>query len=324
MTIGTVDFQIAPGGAERGTRREIKQRNPSARHQALLELMKLFPETPLRLVLPDLQLGYRVRGPLIARAGDPDAFGLRIDARLDYYDSRDRDSVQPMLSIIVEAQLWGEKDLRWRLWPYAGFVSHDSRCATDVVVLCATQKLAQEMARPVMLGSRGSMIVPKAVGPAEVPVIASSQEALADPGRLVLSAWYHTRRSSARREAMVSLLVEAIATLDEIDPERARRYYWLALDILPAQTARRLKEMTETDLVLYAMKKYYPEDWEAATGEGRMEGRAQDIVTILEARDVEVPDDLRKRILDCRSIKQLNQWLKRALTASSAGEVVAA
>src|SRR5271154_313408 len=115
MTIAMINFQVAPGGAERGTRRELKQRNPSVRHQALLELMKLFPETPLRLVLPDLQLGYRVRGPLQARAGDPDAFGLRIDARLDYFDGGDRELIQPMLSIVVEAQLSGERDLRWRL-----------------------------------------------------------------------------------------------------------------------------------------------------------------------------------------------------------------
>lgn len=194
MTTATIDFQVEPGGAERGTRRELKQRNPSVRHQALLELMKLFPETPLRLVLADLQLAYQVQGPLLARAGDPDAFGLRIDARLDYFDSGGGELLQPKLSIVVEAQLSGEKDLRWRLWPYAGFVSHDSRCATDVVIICATQKLAQEMARPVMLGARGSWVVPKAVGPAEVPVITGSRAALADPGRLVLSAWYHTRR----------------------------------------------------------------------------------------------------------------------------------
>jgi hypothetical protein len=139
---------------------------------------------------------------------------------------------------------------------------------------------------------------------------------------------------------MVSLLVEVIGTLNEIDPERARRYYWLALDILPAQTARRLQEMTESDLVVFAMKKYYPEDYEAATresraeglregrregrAEGRTEGLAQGIVVLLEARDIEVPAGIRKRILSTHSLKQLNEWLRRAATASSADEVVAA
>lgn len=61
MTI-EMDLLVEPDGAELGERSASKQRNPSARHQALLELMKLFPETPLRLVAPDLQLGYPVRG----------------------------------------------------------------------------------------------------------------------------------------------------------------------------------------------------------------------------------------------------------------------
>jgi hypothetical protein len=84
---------------------------------------------------------------------------------------------------------------------------------------------------------------------------------------------------------MVSLLVEAIGTLDEIDYEAFSR---------------------------------------EGRAKGRAEGRAQSIVTVLEARDVEVPEDIRKRILACRSLRQLNQWLKRAVTATSAGEVVAA
>jgi hypothetical protein len=86
----TVDFRIEPDGAPLGKRSARRQRNPSARHQALLELMKLFPETPLRLIAPDLRLGYPVRGPLLGRAGDTDAHGLRIDARLEYRDSRGR------------------------------------------------------------------------------------------------------------------------------------------------------------------------------------------------------------------------------------------
>jgi hypothetical protein len=223
-------YPTEPDGAELGGRPATKQRNPSARHQALLELMKLFPETPLRLVAPDLQLGYPVRGLLLARPGDTDAHGLRIDSVLHYYYASEGPATERIaLSIIVEAQLSGAGDLRWRLCPYVGFVSHDTCCATDVVILCGTGGLARTMARPVMLGARGSMIVPRAVGPADVPVITPARDALADPGLLVLSAWYHTRRDGALRDTMIALLVEVIGTLSEIDPEQARRY-WLALE----------------------------------------------------------------------------------------------
>jgi len=67
------------------------------------------------------------------------------------------------------------------------------------------------------------------------------------------------------------------------------------------------------------MKRHYPEDYEAASREGRVEGRAQDIVTILEARDVEVSDVIRKRILSCRSLNQLNQWLKACCNGQHRG-----
>jgi hypothetical protein len=62
-----IDLPFVPSGSALGERITRKQRNPSARHQALLEAMKLFPETPLRLVAPDLQLGYSVEGSIEAR-----------------------------------------------------------------------------------------------------------------------------------------------------------------------------------------------------------------------------------------------------------------
>lgn len=94
--------------------------------------------------------------------------------------------------------------------------------------------------------------------------------------------------------------------------------------------------MTESDLVVFAVKKYYPEDYESigresrveglkqGRREGKAEGLAQGIILMLEARDVDLPADIRERILRCHSLRQLTQWLKRAATASTAGEVVAA
>jgi hypothetical protein len=90
--------------------------------------------------------------------------------------------------------------------------------------------------------------------------------------------------------------------------------------------------MTEDDYIVHAAKRYYPEIWGPAYRAGQKHGRAEgmaeacseDVVTILEARHVEIPDDIAELILCCRDLKQLNRWLKRAATAGSAGEVVAA
>jgi hypothetical protein len=45
-------------------------------------------------------------------------------------------------------------------------------------------------------------------------------DAAADPGRLVLSGWFHTRRGAELREALVGLLMRVTELLYEIDQER--------------------------------------------------------------------------------------------------------
>lgn len=78
--------------------------------------------------------------------------------------------------------------------------------------------------------------------------------------------------------------------------------------------------MTMSDLVQHAMKKYYPEDYRAFVRQGRAAGRAE---TILDARGLDVPDDVREQILGCQDLKRLVRWTKRAVTAKTAAEVVA-
>jgi len=224
MTI-QLDLPLVPDGALRGERTPIKQRNPSARHQALLELVKMFPATLLSLVEPDLQIGYPIQGPLTARVSDCDAYGLRIDTRLDYFQPGD---AYPVLAIVVEVQLDREDDLRWRLCPYVGFTSHDARCATDIVVLCGNRSLAKSLARPMLMGARGSNITPLPIGPGEVPVIGNLEEAMADPGLLMLSGWHHAEDSDETRELLVGLIVEVLQWLEAVDKEKARQYYRLA------------------------------------------------------------------------------------------------
>jgi hypothetical protein len=64
--------------------------------------------------------------------------------------------------------------------------------------------------------------------------------------------------------------------------------------------------------------------------EGRAEGRveteattkAQAVLTVLEARGITVPEEVRERILAQKDPKRLERWLRRAAVVSSAGEVI--
>ena len=70
--------------------------------------------------------------------------------------------------------------------------------------------------------------------------------------------------------------------------------------------------------------------WEDGKAEARAEGRAEaeaeqwadDVLTVLDARGIAVPEVARARILAEKDMKQLNRWLERAAVALSIAEVI--
>jgi hypothetical protein len=58
--------------------------------------------------------------------------------------------------------------------------------------------------------------------------------------------------------------------------------------------------------------------------EGRAEGRAHDILTLLAERGVPVSGEARARIEGCRDLDLLDGWFTRAITAASEDEVFTA
>ncbi|MGW2295548.1 hypothetical protein [Streptomyces violaceorubidus] len=55
--------------------------------------------------------------------------------------------------------------------------------------------------------------------------------------------------------------------------------------------------------------------------EGKAEGKAEDILRILEVRGIEIPDSVRERITDCTDLDVLVTWLDRSLSAVRAEEL---
>jgi hypothetical protein len=52
-----------------------------------------------------------------------------------------------------------------------------------------------------------------------------------------------------------------------------------------------------------------------ARGEAR--GEAKAVLAILDARGIEVPDDLRDEVVNCTDLDRLDTWLRRAATADT-------
>jgi hypothetical protein len=76
-----------------------------------------------------------------------------------------------------------------------------------------------------------------------------------------------------------------------------------------------------------AGSRYFSEEFQQAEAkglaEGQAEGLAKAVLTLLEGRNVEVPDSVRDRILSCTDQDQLRIWLLRASAATTIDDVLA-
>ncbi|MFE4591828.1 hypothetical protein [Streptomyces laurentii] len=58
--------------------------------------------------------------------------------------------------------------------------------------------------------------------------------------------------------------------------------------------------------------------------EGRAQSRAEDVLTVLDARGIPVPDSVRERVTASTNLDQLSRWHWRAVTVSAAEDIFTA
>ncbi|MEU0473354.1 hypothetical protein ACFW5S_21240 [Streptomyces olivaceus] len=63
------------------------------------------------------------------------------------------------------------------------------------------------------------------------------------------------------------------------------------------------------------------ESWLEGRAKGQAEGKAEDILRILEVRGVEIPDSVRERVTGCTDLDVLGTWFDRSLSAARAEEL---
>jgi hypothetical protein len=56
-------------------------------------------------------------------------------------------------------------------------------------------------------------------------------------------------------------------------------------------------------------------------GQGRVEGKVAALLTVLDARAIDLPPFAQARITSCTDQYQLDSWLRRAVTANSIDEL---
>jgi hypothetical protein len=224
-----------------------------------------------------------------------------------------RNARHPVLAVIVEVQLDPKRRKR-RSWPaYVATLHARLRCPVELLVICPSQRVANWCAKPVVIGNRCLVLTPVVLGPAQVPVVTDLDLARRTPELAVLSTLTHGGRADP-----VPVFEALFAALDTIDHDHANLYTDLVLMLLPAATRARLEKLMTTTTHQYQSdfaRRYFSQGEAAGEARGEARGEAKAVLAILDARGVEVPDDLRTEITACIDIEQLDTWLRRAATA---------
>ena len=142
-------------------------------------------------------------------------------------------------------------------------------------------------------------------------MVTDPDEALRAPELAVLSAMAHGAVQG--REPVLDALLAALSTIDE---ERATPYADVVLSVLP-EAAKRYPE----GLMTSRTYEYRSEFARGYFFKGRAEGEADAVLEVLDARGLDVSEDVRERVTRCTDIEQLRTWLRRAATARSIDEV---
>ena len=284
---------------------------PSSLHEALIEMFRNRPSLAAELL--GGAFGVDLPAYHVARVESGDLPDLtpteyRADAVVLLTNAE-----TPVLAVVVEVQLGRDKDKRWS-WPvYLATLRARLRCPTVLLILCTDTATATWCAAPIELGHPGWALSPLVLGPDRVPVVTDADEAARDPELAVLSAIAHGGRPD--RTDVLDALVSALAAVDQ---ERATLYSNVVLAALPAAAHHYLEALVTAGT--------FPREYQSPlvrrfVGQGRVEGKAAALLTVLDARGIDLPPFAHARITSCTDLYQLDSWLRRAATANSIDEL---
>ncbi|KYG09030.1 hypothetical protein BE21_20165 [Sorangium cellulosum] len=293
---------------------------PSVTHEALVELFKNRP----RLAAEMLQdaLGQPVPAFTEARVESSNLAEVvpserRADVIVVLLGSEQQ---RPAMAIVVEVQLGVDRDKPY-VWPvYVTQTRARHRCPTRLLVVTIDAAMARWSARPIDTGHPGWTLTPLVLGPEGVPVVTDAEQAKAAPEVVVLSAMAHGEGEAG--EAIGVAFLAAAAGLDE---ERRALYADVVLSSLNAAARRTLEAMMKSGYQYQSefARGYVAQGREEGVREGTLKTKAHDVLAFLEARGLEVPTDVRERVLASTDIAELDRWIRRAAVVGDARELLA-
>ncbi|WP_437763161.1 hypothetical protein WMF27_42495 [Sorangium sp. So ce281] len=288
---------------------------PSVIHEALVELFKNRPTLAAEM-LHDA-LGHPVPTFTEARVESSDFTEIvPSDRRADVVVLLVGEQQRPAMAVVVEVQLGVDPDKPY-VWPvYVTQTRARHRCPTGLLVVTIDAAMARWSARPIDTGHPGWTLTPLVLGPQGVPVVTDAEQAKAAPEVAVLSAMAH-----GQSEAAEAIGLAFLAAAPGLDEERRAVYGDLVLSSLNAAARRRLEAMMKSG---YQFQSEFARSYVAkGRQEGILEAKAHDVLAVLEARGLEVPVEVRERVLASTDLDELDRWIRRAVIISDAQDLLA-
>jgi hypothetical protein len=292
---------------------------PSAEHESPIALAKLDPDLLAWLLVNVFDVKVPDYDHARAHATDVRVLVPRTyhaDGMVLFCDAAD----QPLLAVVLEVQRSPDRSKR-RMWKlYVAQLEAELDVDVALVVFCPDPALALWYQRMFESDGMSLTLRPLLFTPDDVPLIVDVSLARANPALAVLSAICHGGHSAV--DDTFPALAEALRSLGT---KMAILYYDIVLAGLPVPARVRWEAFMTTTVDQYHSELFRrlaaeAEERGEARGAARGEGRA--VLTVLEARGVPVPALVREQILACADLAQLDIWLRRAVTAATAADVI--
>ena len=291
---------------------------PSPRHDTINRLFRERPELAVEVLRDLVDVDVPLTGPV----------------RLESNDFNDRPSkdfqpdtvitigppTAPVHGIVVEVQQDKSESKRRQLPRYAATLWLLLRCPVTVLCVCPEPDAASLYAESIRTELPGYVFRAAVLGPDDVPAIVDPEEAATSPELAAMAVMVH-----GRHRPVTEAFVTALASLK---PDYAPQYYEYAYGMAAPAVRHILEElMSSATWPVYSpfAREHYGHGKDDGRTEGRLEGRAEGeanaVLRVLTTRGIDVPEETRTRIRACTDTRQLDLWLDRAVTATTAADL---
>ncbi|MFE1595806.1 hypothetical protein [Nocardia sp. NPDC058705] len=226
-------------------------------------------------------------------------------------------TVDDRFLMVVEAQSAADTS-RPEAWSYyVTFLRNKYKLPVILVVICHDRATAQWATAPMKLGHTFWTTItlhPLVLGPHNVPAIIDPAAVVQDLPLAALSAVTH-----AREPEIGAILGAIVAGIRRLGGNETTEFYVELIEqgISHTDAAETWRKHMATDLSFFRS-----ESAQKLRAQGRVEGRAEDVLMILRHRGVLVTEDAADRIRSCPDELQLATWLRRSLDVSSVEELL--